>query len=177
MRTALAVDSGDILLQKEIEILPDENAGQLFDRLAVLGGQAICEALALIESGKAVFVPQDENKATHYPMIKKEDGVIDWNMSDEDIFNKMRGFTPWPSAFTYLDDKLFKILKSKPTESLPNIDSIEIGQIIVEGKKAFVRCGKGTLELLEVQLEGKKAMDIATFMTSGKLKTGVKLGR
>lgn len=177
MRTALAVDSGDILLQKEIEILPDENAGQLFDRLAVLGGQAICEALALIESGNAIFVSQDESKATHYPMIKKEDGMIDWNMSDEDIFNKMRGFTPWPSAFTYLDDKLFKILKSKPAEYVPNIDSIKIGQIIVEGKKAFVRCGKGALELLEVQLEGKKAMDIATFMTSGKLKTGVKLGK
>ena len=79
MKTALAVDSGDILLVKELEISPKENAGMLFDRLAELGGQAIVEALRLVESGKAVFTPQDENKATHYPMIKKEDGLIDWS--------------------------------------------------------------------------------------------------
>ncbi|MDE6372798.1 MAG: methionyl-tRNA formyltransferase, partial [Clostridia bacterium] len=87
MKTALAVDSGDILLQKQLDILPEENAGELFDRLAALGGEAIVEALRLVESEKAVFTPQDESKATHYPMISKEDGLIDWQLSAVDIFN------------------------------------------------------------------------------------------
>lgn len=176
MRTALAVDSGDILLQKEIDILPDENAGELFDRLAVLGGEAIVEALEIIDSGKAKYVPQDESKATHYPMIKKEDGHIDWSQSNIDIFNKMRGFTPWPSVYSFLDKKLFKILKCKIVDNDEMVKDLSQGEVLVENhRKAFVGCKSGAIELLEVQLEGKKAMDIATFLTSGKLKTGAKL--
>lgn len=175
MRTALAVDSGDILLQKETDILPEENAGELFDRLAELGGEAIVEALEIIDSGKAVYTPQDESLATHYPMIKKEDGHIDWSQSNIDIFNKMRGFTPWPSVFGYLDGKLFKILKCLPCEDTDETKDLSAGEVFVQNKKAFVKCGSGCVELSEVQLEGKKAMDIATFLTGGKLKTGVKL--
>lgn len=176
MRTALAVDSGDILLQKEIDILPDENAGELFDRLAVLGGEAIVEALEIIDSGKAKYVPQDESKATHYPMIKKEDGHIDWSQSNIDIFNKMRGFTPWPSVYSFLDKKLFKILKCKIVDNDEIAKDLSQGEVLVENhRKAFVGCKSGAIELLEVQLEGKKAMDIATFLTSGKLKIGAKL--
>ena len=173
MRTALAVDSGDILLQKEIDILPQENAGELFDRLAVLGGEAIVEALEIIKDGKAVYTPQDESKATHYPMISKEDGKIDWSKSAREVFNKMRGFTPWPSAFTTLDGKLFKILKCVVSDKI--FDGKE-GQVFVEERKAYVVCGNGTVELKEVQLEGKKAMPVSDFLLSGKLKTGVVLG-
>ena len=172
MRTALAVDSGDILLQKEIDILPEENAGELFDRLAVLGGEAIVEALEIIKDGKAVYTPQDESKATHYPMISKEDGKIDWSKSAREVFNKMRGFTPWPSAFTTLDGKLFKILKCVVSDKI--FDGKE-GQVFVEERKAYVVCGNGTVELKEVQLESKKAMPVSDFLLSGKLKTGVVL--
>ena len=173
MRTALAVDSGDILLQKEIDILPEENAGELFDRLAVLGGQAIVEALEIITDGRAVYTPQQESQATHYPMISKEDGKIDWSKSAREVFNKMRGFTPWPSAFTTLDGKLFKILKCVVSDKI--FDGKE-GQVFVEERKAYVVCGNGTVELKEVQLEGKKAMPVSDFLLSGKLKTGVVLG-
>lgn len=173
MRTALAVDSGDILLQKEIDILPEENAGELFDRLAVLGGQAIVEALEIIADGRAVYTPQQESQATHYPMISKEDGKIDWSKSAREVFNKMRGFTPWPSAFTTLDGKLFKILKCVVSDKI--FDGKE-GQVFVEERKAYVVCGNGTVELKEVQLEGKKAMPVSDFLLSGKLKTGVVLG-
>ncbi len=176
MKTALAVDSGDILLQKQLDILPDENAGQLFDRLAVLGGEAIVEALKLIESGKAVFTPQDESNATHYPMIRKEDGLIDWNLSAEDTFNKMRGFTPWPSVYTYLDGKLFKILNCKAVDgNLPA--QLSNGGVYSTKNSAFVKCSSGVLQLLQVQLEGKKAMDISSFMASGKLKNETVLGK
>lgn len=173
MRTALAVDSGDILLQKEIDILPEENAEELFDRLAVLGGQAIVEALEIIADGRAVYTPQQESQATHYPMISKEDGKIDWSRSAREVFNKMRGFTPWPSAFTTLDGKLFKILKCVVSDKI--FDGKE-GQVFVEERKAYVVCGNGTVELKEVQLEGKKAMPVSDFLLSGKLKTGVVLG-
>ncbi|MDE7348985.1 MAG: methionyl-tRNA formyltransferase [Clostridia bacterium] len=175
MKTALAVDSGDILLQKQLDILPDENAGELFDRLAELGGEAIVDALKLIESGNVVFTPQDESKATHYPMISKEDGLIDWNLSAEDIFNKMRGFTPWPSVYTYLDGKLFKILKSKVADDLPA--QLPVGGVYATKNAAFVKCGKGVLQLLQVQLEGKKAMDISSFRASGKLNNETVFGK
>lgn len=173
MRTALAVDSGDILLQKEIDILPEENAGELFDRLAILGGQAIVEALEIIADGRAVYTPQQESQATHYPMISKEDGKIDWSKSAREVFNKMRGFTPWPSAFTTLDGKLFKILKCVVSDKI--FDGKE-GEVVIEERKAYVVCGNGTVELKEVQLEGKKAMPVSDFLLSGKLKTGVMLG-
>ena len=173
MRTALAVDSGDILLQKEIDILPEENAGELFDRLAILGGQAIVEALEMIADGRAVYTPQQESQATHYPMISKEDGKIDWSKSAREVFNKMRGFTPWPSAFTTLDGKLFKILKCVVSDKI--FDGKE-GEVVIEERKAYVVCGNGTVELKEVQLEGKKAMRVSDFLLSGKLKTGVMLG-
>lgn len=175
MKTALSVDSGDILLQKQLDILSDENAGELFDRLAELGGETIVEALKLIESGNAVFTPQDESKATHYPMISKEDGLIDWNLSAEDIFNKMRGFTPWPSVYTYLDGKLFKILKSKVAGDLPA--QLPVGGVCATKNTALVKCGKGALQLLQVQLEGKKAMDISSFLAGGKLKNETVLGK
>lgn len=173
MRTALAVDSGDILLQKEIDILPEENAGELFDRLAILGGQAIVEALEIIADGRAVYTPQQESQATHYPMISKEDGKIDWSKSAREVFNKMRGFTPWPSAFTTLDGKLFKILKCVVSDKI--FDGKE-GEVVIEERKAYVVCGNGTVELKEVQLEGKKAIPVSDFLLSGKLKTGVMLG-
>ena len=176
MKTALAVDSGDILLQRQLDILPDENAGELFDRLSELGGEAIIKALELINSGKAQFTKQDETKATHYPMISKEDGLIDWNLSAVDIFNKMRGFTPWPSAFTYLDGKLFKVLKSKVFDGELPLD-LTAGGVYTTKNSAFVKCGKGVLQLLQVQLEGKKAMDISSFMASGKLKSETVLGK
>lgn len=176
MKTALAVDSGDILLQKTLDILPDENAGELFDRLAKLGGEAIVEALRLIESGKAKFVPQDEAQATHYPMISKEDGLIDWNLSAEEIFNKMRGFTPWPSVYSYLDGKLFKILKCQVYNGeLPT--GLTVGGVYATKNSAFIKCGEGVLQLLQVQLEGKKTMDISSFMASGKLKSEMVLGK
>ena len=176
MKTALAVDSGDILLQKSLDIFPDENAGELFERLAELGGEAIVEALKIIESGNAEFIKQDESLATHYPMISKEDGLIDWTSTAREIYNKMRGFTPWPSVYTYLDGKLFKILKSQVFDGDMNI-GVTAGSVYATKNSAFVKCSKGVLQLLQVQLEGKKAMDIASFMASGKLKSEMVLGK
>ena len=110
-------------------------------------------------------------------MIRKEDGEVNWASSAESIFNKMRGFTPWPSAFTRLDGKLFKILKAMPYNGEISFEQGLAGEVYAAKNTAFVKCGKGVLQLVEVQLEGKKALDIASFLSGGKLKSGMILGK
>lgn len=167
MRTALQVDSGDVLLQKSVEIGEDETSGELFDRLAKLGAEALVEGLQLIESGRAVFTPQDHSKATHYPMLSKEDGHIDWNSNAQEILRKIRGMNPWPSAYCYLDGKIFKIWRAKVAQ-----DELGIGEIQIQGKSMKIGCGGGTIEALEVQLEGKRRMDTASFVAGVKIQNG-----
>lgn len=167
MRTALQVDSGDVLLQKSVSIGDNETAGELFDRLAKLGAEALVEGLHLIESGRAVFTPQDHSKATHYPMLSKEDGKIDWNCSAKEIVCKIRGMNPWPSAYCYLGGKIFKIWSAKIAE-----DELEIGEIRIANKTMKIGCGDGAIEALEVQLEGKRRMDTASFLAGYKIQNG-----
>ncbi len=167
MRTALQVDSGDVLLQKSVSIGDNETAGELFDRLAKLGAEALVEGLQLIESGRAVFTPQDHSKATHYPMLSKEDGKIDWNCSAKEIVCKIRGMNPWPSAYCYLGGKIFKIWSAKIAE-----DELEIGEIRIANKTMKIGCGDGAIEALEVQLEGKRRMDTASFLAGYKIQNG-----
>lgn len=167
MRTALQVDSGDVLLQKSVEIGEDETAGELFDRLANLGAEALVEGLGLIESGRAVFTPQDHSKATHYPMLSKEDGHIDWNSNAQEILCKIRGMNPWPSAYCYLDGKIFKIWRAKVAQ-----DELGIGEIQIQGKSMKIGCGDGAIEALELQLEGKRRMDTASFVAGVKIQNG-----
>lgn len=102
MRTVKAVDAGDVLLEKATPIGKKENAGELFDRLAILGGEAIVEAIGLLESGKATFTPQDESKVSHCSMISKEDGNVDFAKTAHQIDCFVRGMTPWPSAYTHV---------------------------------------------------------------------------
>ena len=167
MRTALQVDSGDVLLQKSVDIGENETAGELFDRLANLGAEALVEGLGLIESGQAVFTPQDHSKATHYPMLSKEDGHIDWNSNAQEILCKIRGMNPWPSAYCYLDGKIFKIWRAKVAQ-----DELGIGEIQIQGKSMKIGCGDGAIEALEVQLEGKRRMDTASFVAGVKIQNG-----
>lgn len=167
MRTALQVDSGDVLLQKSVDIGEDETAGELFDRLAKLGAEALVEGLGLIESGRAVFTPQDHSKATHYPMLSKEDGHIDWNSNAQEILCKIRGMNPWPSAYCYLDGKIFKIWRAKVAQ-----DELGIGEIQIQGKSMKIGCGDGAIEALELQLEGKRRMDTASFVAGVKIQNG-----
>ncbi|MDY4592305.1 MAG: methionyl-tRNA formyltransferase [Eubacteriales bacterium] len=167
MRTALQVDSGDVLLQKSVSIGDNETAGELFDRLAKLGADALVEGLQLIESGRAVFTPQDHSKATHYPMLSKEDGKIDWNCSAKEIVCKIRGMNPWPSAYCYLGGKIFKIWSAKIVE-----DELGIGEIGIVNKTMKIGCRDGAIEALEVQLEGKRRMDTASFLAGYKIQNG-----
>ena len=156
MQTALGVDSGDIILQKKVQIKENETAGELFDDLSKIAPSVLMEAIDLIESGKATFTKQDENEATHFPMLNKEFGHINWADNGASIINKIYGLNPWPSAYGMVDGKLFKIFAARFIESSHNKT---LG--LVDGDKVY--CKDGYIELKEVQIEGKKRMNYDEF--------------
>lgn len=169
MRTVKAVDAGDILLQKRIAIGKKETAGELFDRLASLGGEAICEAVDLLESGKAEFTPQDESKVTHCGMITKADGKLDFSKTARSLDCFVRGMTPWPSAWTELDGKRVKVFDVEPAEGKG-----KIGEILAASSAdgLVVACGDGAVRLAILQPEGKSRMSDIAYLAGHRIPTG-----
>ena len=161
-RMDVGIDTGDIIAKEELVIAEDETGGSLFDKLAVLGAKLCVETMEQIEKGEVTYVPQNHDEATHVGMIEKEFGNIDWNKSAVEIERLIRGLNPWPSAFTKLEGKTFKIWKAKVVSEL---SEYEPGCIINVTKNSMeVQTGQGVLSLLEVQLEGKKRMEIDAFL-------------
>ena len=168
------IDTGDMLYKKEIPILPEDDFESLHDKLMYLGGEAIVEALELLTLGKLIPEKQDDALSCHAPMIDKSMGEIHFEMSAVQIDRLIRGMTPWPSAFTYYKGKQLKVWKAR-------VCSENSGQSAgsVCGTKTDALCvqtGDGILELLELQLEGKKRMDAATFLRGCKIAAGTILG-
>lgn len=175
MQMAAGMDTGDILIQREIPIDEEETGGGLFDKLSILGGELIVDALPLIEKGELIPVPQDEEKATKCGKLSKNMGKIDFTKDAETLRNLVRGLNPWPSAFTSLDGKNFKIWKAKALSE--SSKGKEPGSIVSVFKDSFtVATGDGLLEITEVQLEGKKRMAVKDFLLGYKLEAGTKLG-
>ncbi len=195
MQMAAGMDTGDILLQREIPIDEEETGGGLFDKLSDLGGELIVEALPKIERGELTPIPQDESKATKCGKLSKDMGKIDFSKDAETIRNLVRGLNPWPSAYTYLGGKMLKIWKAK------TLGEVDLGAVInslspEDGSKAkelprsgnvgsvvavlkdscVVLTGNGYLKITEVQLEGKKRMDVKSFLLGYKITAGDKLG-
>ncbi len=161
-RMDIGVDTGDMIAKREIRIAEDETGGSLFDKLAVLGAQLCVETMARIEAGTAEYIPQNHEKATHVSMIGKELGDIDWHRPAVEIERLIRGLNPWPSAYTRLDGKTFKIWRARVVSETTDYQP---GCIIrVEKDCMEVQTGKGVLSLLEVQIEGKKRMEVDAFL-------------
>lgn len=170
----VGVDTGDIIAVREVPIGEEETGGGLFDKLAEVGAKLCVEAMASIENGTAVRTPQNHEEATHVSMIQKEFGFIDWNKSAAEIERLIRGLNPWPSAYTKLDGKTFKIWKAK---AISTESSYPIATVVKAGKDILqVQTKEGVLSLLEVQLEGKKRMDIAAFLRGYPIQEGSVLG-
>lgn len=169
----IGVDTGDILLAKELAIEADETGGGLFDKLAVVGAEACLDAMEQIASGTVTRTPQNHEEATHVSMISKEFGNIDWNKSAVEIERLIRGLNPWPSAYTKLDGKTFKIWKAKVDEQ--SIDAKPGTIVSVEKNALKVQTGDGLLTLLEVQLEGKKRMEAGAFLRGYSVEIGTML--
>lgn len=180
MKTVKAVDAGDVLLEKETEIGKKETAGELFDRLAILGGEAIVEAISLVESGKATFTPQDESKVTHCSMINKGDGLVDFSKSAKEIDCFVRGMTPWPSAYTHIGEKTLKIFDVEKFEisdlqkSNDQFENAKFGEVVLADKNhgLIVKVADGFIRLHVIQLEGSKRMEDTQFLLGRKIDVG-----
>jgi len=172
MRIDAGLDTGDILLQKEVPIATEDTAETLAPRLAELGANLMVETLNGLAAGTIHALPQDHSKATLAPILKKEDGRIDFHRTASEICNRLRGFQPWPGAFTSFRSKLLNILAAQPLEK-----RLAEGQLAIEAGRLMVGCGSGTtLDLLEVQPEGKKRMAVRDFIHGYHPQAGELLG-
>ncbi len=173
MRMDIGVDTGDMIAKREVPLAKDETGGSLFEKLAAVGGQLCVETMEMLEKGTAEFTPQNHGESTHTSMITKELGNIDWKKPAEEIERFVRGLNPWPSAYTYLDGRCFKIWRAAVSDEESGQPA---GTIVGRGKgRLFVQTGKGLLELLEVQPEGKKRMDTAAFCNGYAISDGTVL--
>jgi methionyl-tRNA formyltransferase len=179
MRIDAGLDTGDMLLKAETEIGRDENAVELGRRLAVMGAGLLVETLEGLLGGKIVAEKQDDTQATLAPLLKKEDGAIDWTQPAQAIHNRVRGLQPWPGAQTSFRGVPLHVWKTKsPTRGSGAVgprgypDRPTAGKLpgqFVSLKPPVVACGDGSLELLEVQLEGRKRISAADFANGQRL--------
>jgi methionyl-tRNA formyltransferase len=153
------LDTGDMLLQRSIEILLNDTGGSLHDRLAQVGPEALLESLRLVAAGNAPRVAQDNTRATYAPKLKREHGLIDWIESAEVIERKIRAYNPWPGAFMKIDGQNLKIFSASVVDR-----NGQPAEILHSDKDLIVAAGKGALSLAEVQLEGKRRMSAAEFL-------------
>jgi methionyl-tRNA formyltransferase len=168
------IDTGSIIYQEKVAILPEDDLGSLYEKLMELGAKLVLKTVEAIAADEVVALPQDESKAMHHaPKIFKETGEIDWTKSAESIHNLVRGLSPYPAAWTTLDDKTCKIFKTAASEE--NLSKTELGNYSSDGKTFLkFQTGDGSLEILELQLEGKKRMKIGDFLRGYKLETSMK---
>ncbi len=154
------VDTGNIYLQEKIKIEDEDNFGTLHDKMSFAGAGIVLRTVELIGSGNFQLEKQDDSRACPAPKITKETAKIEWNKSAEEIHNLVRGISPYPGAHFYFRDKQIKIYKTKISET-ENLKPAEIKQT---KKELFIGCGKGTIEILELQQEGKKRMKAEEFL-------------
>ncbi|MBQ8327633.1 MAG: methionyl-tRNA formyltransferase [Lachnospiraceae bacterium] len=168
------IDTGDMLLMREVSIEPKETADSLFEKLSALGAELIVEALDKLERGEIKAQKQDESKASYARMMRKEIGLIDFSLPAEEIERKIRGLNSWPSAYTYYNGKMLKIwdadiLQEKCDEGTGVV-------VRVSKDTIYVNTGEGILALNEIQLEGKKRMQVKDFLLGYQIKPGEILG-
>jgi len=172
MRIDAGLDTGDILLQKELPIGPNDTAETIAPTMAAIGADLMVETLRGLKNGTVQPRPQDNSNSSLAPILNREDGLIDFNRSAVEILNRLRGFRPWPGAFTTFRGKQLHVWEGTPVSS-----SVPPGEIRVEADRLIVGCGSGTaLELLEVQLEGKKSMAARDFVHGHQPKAGERMG-
>ena len=170
------LDTGDMLLTEEVVLDPQETGGSLFDKLSEVGAGLLLKTLDELEAGNVHPQKQPSESTTAYAaMLTKKMGEIDWTQSAVQIERLVRGLNPWPSAYTHLGQKTLKIWRAAVHPSM--VQTKEPGTVILMDKKHFgVQTGDGMLEILELQLEGKKRMDADAFLRGYQVEDGIKLG-
>ena len=174
MKMDEGMDTGDILLAQEVEIGDEDTAQSLHDRLAQVGASLIIKAMDQLDKGTLRPIPQDHSEASYAPPLKKEDALIDWSQDAREIFNRIRGFNPWPGAFTYLKGLRLKVFSGE----IINEEVREApGKVVQSGSEGVkVTTGKGSLLIKEVQLEGRKRMPIHEFLVGNEIPPGTQMG-
>jgi methionyl-tRNA formyltransferase len=187
MQIDAGLDTGPILLQTSCSIGSDETAPELAGRLAIIGAELLVETLSLIERGAITHRSQDHSQATLAPMLKREDGLIDWNLSAQHIRHRIRGFQPWPGAWTVFNRQRLilwgatAISDNQPSdENLAQSGPVTLPGTIMQAAKDYlvIRCGhRSLLQIEELQLEGKRRMNTRDFLNGIRLDAGTRLGQ
>lgn len=175
MQMDAGIDTGDMLYQKKLLISEDDTFETLHDKLMALGGEAIVEALPLLEAGKLIPEKQDDSASCHAPLIEKQMGRIDFSKDAFVLDRQIRGMNPWPSAYTFYQGKQLKIWRAVPVRGVEAMPAA--GTILSAAKDCIqVACGQNSLKIYELQLEGKKRMSAHDFLLGVKMKPGERLG-
>lgn len=168
------MDTGDMLLKGTIATSPDETAGSLFEKLAELGASTLLSAIKGIKAGSVIPTPQDHDRATMAPMLKKEDGRIDWSRSAREISCLIRGLDPWPSAWCSMEGKRLRLFSPQIVEGSKENGSP--GTVLKANRQGLlVACGSDNLLFKALQPEGKKRMDVASFINGHPIAAGTSL--
>lgn len=173
MHINAGLDTGDILMQQEVAIAPEDTAETLAPRLAAIGADLMIDTLQRLENGTVQARPQDNSQATLAPILKKEDGRIEFDRTAQEICNRLRGFQPWPGAFTIFRGKNLALWDAKPFD----YKAAQVSELVIESGRLLVGCGKSTaLELLTLQPEGKKRISVRDFLHGYRPVNGERLG-
>ncbi len=163
------LDTGDMLVKRTVPISFEETAGELHERLAVMGGEVIAETIECLCRDELEPVAQDDSLSSYAPMLKKEDGLIDWTRSAVNLHNQVRGLDPWPGAFCRLNGQLLKIFRTFPEQG----ETGKPGRVVAAGGEGLrIFCGEGILLIRELQLAGKKRLPAADFLKGQPLSVG-----
>jgi methionyl-tRNA formyltransferase len=171
MKIDAGLDTGNMLLKETIDIAPDDDTVTLGRKLAAIGAPLLARTLDGLERGEITPIPQDDGQATLAPALRKEDGRADWTLSAVELLNRVRGFAPWPGVYTKFREGTLNIWRAAAAEP----STAALGTLTVAGRRVFVACGNGSLELLEVQPEGKKRMPAADFLNGARVQAGESL--
>lgn len=173
MQMDAGMDSGDILLQEETAIGPNENVGELHDRLARRGAQLLAEAIERMLTGAITRTPQDPASATFAPRLKKHDGLIRWEADAEAVVRLVRGLSPSPGAYTFFGGKVLRVYSAAVRDALSGLLP---GAVWVSENELRVNTGTGSVSLLDLQLEGRKRMPAREFLRGCRLQPGDRFG-
>ena len=166
------LDTGDMLIKRELAIGPETTAGQYHDELALLGGKVLLETLDALSAGTLTPEKQDDSASTYASQLSKAEGEINWNNTNEQIYNKVRGLNPWPKAYSFINGKRFVVdfVYKAENEGTP-------GQVLSADENGItVACGEGSVIIKEIKIEGKKKMSVADFLRGHKIEKGTLLG-
>lgn len=173
MFMAEGMDTGDMLLQETVEIRADDTAGTLAPRLAEVGGRLLVETLRRLEAGTLTPQPQDDAQATMAPLLKKEDGVVDWTLPAAEIANRVRGLSPWPGAYTYVNGERWVLWHVAVGEEVSGAAPGTVTKVSKD--RVEVATGEGTIQLIDIQPSNSRRMTMAQYLAGHRLAEGLKL--